>query len=82
MCVSFGHAEWHAGCSFPDQELNRSSLHWELGVLTTGPPGKPPRELLQRMVVCVQEDKDSQIMDMKGGTGITLLSWHFPNSVV
>ena len=41
MCVSSGHAEWHAGCSFPDQELNPSSLHWELGVLTTGPPGKP-----------------------------------------
>ena len=26
--------------------------------------------------------KDSQIMDMKCGTGMTPLSWHFPNSVV
>ena len=28
------------GISFPDQGLNPGSLHWELRVLTTGPPGK------------------------------------------
>ena len=26
---------------FPNQRLNSSLLHWEHGVLTTGPPGKP-----------------------------------------
>ena len=25
---------------FPDQGLNLSPLHWECGVLATGPPGK------------------------------------------
>ena len=25
---------------FPDQGLTPGALHWELGVLTTGPPGK------------------------------------------
>jgi len=25
---------------FPDQGLNLGPLHWEPGVLTTGPPGK------------------------------------------
>ena len=28
------------GIQFPDQGLNPSPLHWELGVLATGPPGK------------------------------------------
>ena len=27
--------------SFPDQGLNSGTLHWELRVLVTGPPGKP-----------------------------------------
>ena len=29
-----------SGIYFPDQGLNLSPLHWELGVLATGPPGK------------------------------------------
>ena len=28
------------GIQFPDQELNLGPLHWELGILATGPPGK------------------------------------------
>ena len=28
------------GIWFPDQGSNSNSLHWELGVLATGPPGK------------------------------------------
>ena len=28
------------GTKFPDQELNLGPLHWELGVLAPGPPGK------------------------------------------
>ena len=28
------------GVSFPDQESNPGPLHWERGVLATGPPGK------------------------------------------
>ena len=35
-----------ARCYFPDQELNPCPLHWECGVLTTGPPGKPPEGML------------------------------------
>ena len=31
-------AAW--GILFPDQRLNPSLLHWESGVLATGPPGK------------------------------------------
>ena len=30
----------HVGSQFPDQGLNPCPLHWEHGVLTTGPPGK------------------------------------------
>ena len=28
------------GIQFPDQGLNLGPLHWEHGVLATGPPGK------------------------------------------
>ena len=28
------------GIQFPDQGANLGPLHWELGVLVTGPPGK------------------------------------------
>ena len=31
---------WHVGYEVPDQELNPPLLHWQRGVLTTGPPGK------------------------------------------
>ena len=30
------------GSKFPDQGLNPGPLHWEHGVLDTGPPGKSP----------------------------------------
>ena len=32
----------HVGSSFPDQRSNLGPLHWEHGVLATGPPGKSP----------------------------------------
>ena len=36
----FGLAVWHARSEFPDQGSNPCLLHWEHGVLITGPPGK------------------------------------------
>ena len=33
---------WHVGFKFPDQRSNLSPLQWEVKVLTTRPPGKPP----------------------------------------
>ena len=38
---------WHAGPWFPEQGLNLCPLHWERGVLTTGPPGKLPYHTLK-----------------------------------
>ena len=35
--IIFFFTMWHVGSSFPDQGLNRQPLHWEGGVLTTGP---------------------------------------------
>ena len=35
----------HGEIYLPDQGLNLGSLHWEHGVLVTGPPGKPPNGL-------------------------------------
>ena len=32
----------HVGSQFPNQGSNPCPLHWVLGVLTTGPPGKSP----------------------------------------
>ena len=29
---------------FPDQGSNPGPLHWERGVLATGPPGKSPKD--------------------------------------
>ena len=37
----FGHAVGQAGSWVPDQRLDPSSLHWQLGVLTLRWPGKP-----------------------------------------
>ena len=31
---------WHEGQAVPDLGLNPGPLHWEHGVLATGPPGK------------------------------------------
>ena len=31
---------------FPVQGLNPDTLHWEHGILTTGPPGKAPAQLI------------------------------------
>ena len=38
--VSFKLLVAACGIWFPDQGLNPGPLHWELGVLSTGPPGK------------------------------------------
>ena len=35
-----GHAVQHVGSLFPNQGWNLCPLHWELAVLTTGPPEK------------------------------------------
>ena len=42
--VAWGNPQlWHAcGIQFPDQGSNWGPLHWECGVLPTGPPGKSP----------------------------------------
>ena len=32
------------GIYVPDQSSNLGSLHWECGVLATGPPGKSPSQ--------------------------------------
>ena len=36
------HLHWMEACGiyFPDQMLNPDPMHWELGVLAAGPPGK------------------------------------------
>ena len=31
---------------FPDQGLNLGPLHWEHGILASGPPGKSPKSYL------------------------------------
>ena len=49
--LCWGNELWVAACKplvaacgsyFPDQGMNLSPLHWEHGVLATGPPGKCP----------------------------------------
>ena len=52
-CISyfflfFGHTTQLAGSQFPNQELNPCPLHWKWGVLTTGPPGKSPSEIVNQ----------------------------------
>ena len=41
-CLFFGCTMWHVGFKFPDQRSNLRPLQWEVKVLTTSPPGKPP----------------------------------------
>ena len=36
------------GSQLPGQGLNLCSLHWEHGVLTTGPPGKPRKNVFSK----------------------------------
>ena len=38
---------WHVESEFHNQGSNPCPLHWELGVLTTGPPGKSPGNILK-----------------------------------
>lgn len=40
LLLSFGHAAWHVVSWLPDQGSNPCPLHWQLCVLTPGPPGK------------------------------------------
>ena len=35
------------GFQFPDQGLNPDPLHWEHGILATGPPGESPCMILK-----------------------------------
>ena len=39
---------------FPDQGLNLGPLHWECGVLATGPLGKSPSVVLEKEYVKVK----------------------------
>ena len=36
----YAHVTWHSRSQFPDQGQNLKPLHWKLGILITGPPGK------------------------------------------
>ena len=47
----FGCVLPHVGSWFPDWGSNPCPLHWENGVLITGPPGKSPKTLLKKSVV-------------------------------
>ena len=38
----------------PDQGLNLGPLHWDCGVLATGPPGKSPSVVLEKEYVKVK----------------------------
>ena len=40
------------GIEFPDQGSNLGPLHWECGVLATGPPGKSSEEIFKANVAC------------------------------
>ena len=43
-CIMFDQKQWQCGIwnlsSLTDQELNPGPLHWQHGVLISGPPGK------------------------------------------
>ena len=39
------------GISLPDEGSNPDFLHWELGVLATGPPGKPLPPFIRALVI-------------------------------
>ena len=51
FCLFFTHTVGHAGSSFPDPGSSLYLLHWERGVLTTG----PPRKSLFILVVCLKK---------------------------
>ena len=42
----YGHTVCHAGPWYPERGLNPKPLKWKCGVLTPGPPGKPPWRIL------------------------------------
>ena len=50
----FYRTKQHVGSSLPNQGSNQQPLHWEDGVLTTGPPGKSQESrFLSRHAVCI-----------------------------
>ena len=55
-CSFFGCAFQHVRSQFLDQESNQHSLHWELRVLTTGPPGKSQIVLCELNIYCSGKD--------------------------
>ena len=54
------------GIQFPDQGLNPSPLHWELGVLATGPPGKSQNGCLFKYL----------LTDRTHPWGLAFVPWH------
>ena len=45
------------GIQFPDQGANPGPLHWEHGVLATGPPGKSPLFLIDKLYANLSESE-------------------------
>ena len=50
-CLISSHSMW---VLFPGQGSNVGPLHWEGGVLTTGPPGKSCTGLLSSIILGIQ----------------------------
>ena len=83
----YGHAVQHEGSWFPDEGSNPCPLHWERGVLTTGPPGKSHSIIYytgQPSISMGSASKDSvelglwlvESADARGYGGLTIL-FHF-----
>ena len=54
----------HAVCGiFSDQGLNLCPLHWKLGVLTTGPPGKFLFFFYALYIICLKTRTQYSILD-------------------
>ena len=43
---NFSHSSKNVTFKFPNQGSNLCPLHWRHGVLTTGPPGKSPKDVI------------------------------------
>ena len=65
----------------PDQGLNLGSLHWEHGVLVTGPPGKSPNRLSKLSCLCLSYGVSTSALLMFGARSFfaeaILCPWKF-----